>query len=210
MNSTVSVYGNMPPWVEPFWADKLGISQQVSDACDIVGGMARRVRSCIDLTMPLFPEDRIRAEKARQYGSTEFKRAYRDHILSPYWRALSRTVRANAKGKCRRCGLVAMRLEVHHIHYENFGRESENDLEALCWGCHYQADNQRVHRGIQNYLVAGEEARREAAKDTYLSKVLAHYGDDYWLAYACDPGHHDQKFDAWYVDARDGEVDEEF
>ena len=47
----------------------------------------------------------------------------------------------NLRGeKCEKCG-AEERLDVHHLTYENFGFEKDEDLQILCQNCH-----RAVHR----------------------------------------------------------------
>lgn len=45
--------------------------------------------------------------------------------------------------RCERCGDEDLPLEIHHKHYESFTQEGLNDVEALCFVCHIQADVER-------------------------------------------------------------------
>ncbi len=42
---------------------------------------------------------------------------------------------SRAAGRCEKCGERA-RLQLHHLHYESVGRETPEDLTALCDDCH--------------------------------------------------------------------------
>jgi hypothetical protein len=59
-------------------------------------------------------------------------------------RAVRMAVLARAKGRCEECAEKSA-LEMHHLTYDYspleliFGRETPNDLRALCRGCHHQA-----------------------------------------------------------------------
>lgn len=49
--------------------------------------------------------------------------------------ATQQAVRKRANGRCECCGERA-KLELHHKHYETEGRETPDDLSALCRDCH--------------------------------------------------------------------------
>lgn len=65
---------------------------------------------------------------------------YEKYIGSAAWRTNpARMGELEAAGyRCRICNRSAdeVRLEVHHRTYENFGREVQADLTALCSDCH--------------------------------------------------------------------------
>jgi hypothetical protein len=47
-----------------------------------------------------------------------------------------------ANGCCEQCGEpvgLVSKLELHHLHYETEGRETEDDLRAYCRSCHRSA-----------------------------------------------------------------------
>lgn len=68
---------------------------------------------------------------------------YYAYLRSPEWQAKRQQVLARAKGKCEKCNRQAARLEVHHLHYRNFGHEDLMDLRALCEWCHLVEDRRR-------------------------------------------------------------------
>lgn len=73
---------------------------------------------------------------------------YDDYIEnSPIWDAKRRLVLNRASGCCERCGERAL-LEVHHLHYETLGHEGLYELEALCEGCHEEADEERKEASV--------------------------------------------------------------
>lgn len=49
--------------------------------------------------------------------------------------ATQRAVRQRAAGCCEGCS-ARRPLELHHLHYETEGRETEHDLVAYCRECH--------------------------------------------------------------------------
>ena len=94
-------------------------------------------------------------------------------------------MKERAGHKCAKCGQTSATLEVHHLTYERFGRESEADLIVLCKVCHEAADKQRVLQ---------REARGQAkcynkGLDTFMTKK---HGEDYEVS----PDDH-EVFDDW-------------
>ena len=128
------------------------------------------------MQISLFPDDREREKRSRIYGTVEYQQAYAQYIRSPEWRKSCKLVKERARGKCERCGKTPLRFSVHHRDYKNFRNESLKDLEGLCPECHVIADKEREHENHQNFLAAGEEARRENAQNTYFTKK---YGEDW-------------------------------
>ena len=71
------------------------------------------------------------------------RRLYRRVLASGRWARVKRDVIARAGGRCERCGRDfgrrwRARPTVHHLHYRTLGRESLDDVEALCNLCHAQ------------------------------------------------------------------------
>ncbi|MCX9084072.1 MAG: HNH endonuclease signature motif containing protein [Candidatus Methanoperedens sp.] len=64
---------------------------------------------------------------------------YDEYIHSDNWKNLSYNFRLKANGKCYKCeNIVGLRnLESHHRKYPtDFKYDNENNLVALCRGCH--------------------------------------------------------------------------
>lgn len=47
--------------------------------------------------------------------------------------------------KCRLCGDRSNNLEVHHLTYERFTRELQEDLITLCHSCHALVHRTQTH-----------------------------------------------------------------
>lgn len=60
---------------------------------------------------------------------------YNEYLKSPVWRAKREKVFARAKNTCEACG-DAPAYQVHHLTYDNVGREPLFDLVAVCAECH--------------------------------------------------------------------------
>lgn len=73
------------------------------------------------------------------------RQQYLTYLNSPRWRNFRRYAIRKAKGVCERCGGTSPNgaVDVHHLHYENFGRERLNDVIVLCRHCHDEADQER-------------------------------------------------------------------
>jgi len=67
---------------------------------------------------------------------------YVAYLKSTVWANFRQQVIEAAGNRCVRCRDLAF-LQVHHKHYLTLGRESPNDVEALCPSCHRFADEVR-------------------------------------------------------------------
>ena len=60
------------------------------------------------------------------------------------WREeITPRIRRRAGWCCERCVVRTGNLEVHHLSYERFWHERDEDLQALCGPCHRKADRER-------------------------------------------------------------------
>ena len=62
---------------------------------------------------------------------------------SDWWGDIAPRIRRRAGGCCERCRKKTRCLEVHHLTYERFWCERDEDLQALCRKCHREADRER-------------------------------------------------------------------
>lgn len=76
-----------------------------------------------------------------------WKQRYAEHLSSLYWRELKEKVIRRRGHKCESCGCTACSLDLHHKHYQTFGRERQKDVSLLCRNCHLQEDKARALRG---------------------------------------------------------------
>ncbi len=107
-------------------------------------------------------------------------------------------MKKQAAYRCAHCGYggySSATLEVHHLTYENFGRENMKDLVVLCKPCHELADKKRVY----DREARGELARYESAYDTYMTKK---YGEEY---YYDDTYEKREEFDKWLCNKEESE-----
>lgn len=71
----------------------------------------------------------------------KFNREYKDYLQSNAWKSIRKRVIKRDGGKCTKCGNPPKKhnwLEVHHLHYGNFGCEQLEDLVTLCRLCHVE------------------------------------------------------------------------
>ncbi len=62
---------------------------------------------------------------------------YSGYLKSCVWEIKKQSVRRRARGVCEACG-IASSTQVHHLTYDNVGREPLFDLVAICTKCHEQ------------------------------------------------------------------------
>jgi hypothetical protein len=60
---------------------------------------------------------------------------YQQYLASREWRVKRKEVIERQNGICQRCGSRPIE-NVHHITYENLGREDPDDLIGVCLPCH--------------------------------------------------------------------------
>lgn len=65
--------------------------------------------------------------------------SYGDYIESPLWRRRRAAFFANRPKQCEVCESVYGVIYLHHCTYHRIGRESDEDLVALCDRCHLLA-----------------------------------------------------------------------
>lgn len=89
-------------------------------------------------------QDRRRAaHNEREFWLSEFRMKrklnwFRDHnryLQSDEWRKIRQSVLMRDGYLCQ-CCKVSKATEVHHLHYQTWRRESEDDLISLCRNCH--------------------------------------------------------------------------
>lgn len=70
------------------------------------------------------------------------QKRYAQFLNSPYWRSASAIFRA-LREMCEVCK-TEKSTQVHHLSYKNLGRERDEDLQAVCAGCHTDHHKQKV------------------------------------------------------------------
>jgi len=72
-----------------------------------------------------------------------FSPTYLARLTSSEWKRLCDDIKARAGGRCQSCGTRTSHLQVHHKHYRTLGRETSDDLMAVCSKCHKDLDRNR-------------------------------------------------------------------
>jgi hypothetical protein len=70
---------------------------------------------------------------------------YDEYLATDYWRAVRKMVFETRGPFCEQCKDSQCRVDVHHLTYENRGREHRHlkDLRVLCDACHALAHRQQ-------------------------------------------------------------------
>lgn len=72
---------------------------------------------------------------------------YRQYLSSPEWEDIRQRL-FNARGKqCEECG-SKRRIEVHHLTYDNIGKERLEDLQILCRKCHHGKHPDKINKYV--------------------------------------------------------------
>jgi hypothetical protein len=83
---------------------------------------------------------------------------YDKYMRSEAWREIRQQRVDMDGGKCVACHTTE-RLEVHHLHYQNFGHEELRDLITLCHSCHEKVtDSERFNRYAKRRRVIPAQA----------------------------------------------------
>lgn len=66
------------------------------------------------------------------------KRPKKDHPNLKHWDRLRKSVIKDQGGQCKTCPATAedYPLDLHHRHYDTFGKERKKDVVILCRMCH--------------------------------------------------------------------------
>lgn len=114
-------------------------------------------------------------------GSEEWQKLYDAYLASPRWKEKRAPIIDRASGHCERCGRACAALEVHHLTYERFGgNERPEDLQALCRGCHDQADDERKAAWKKQLAKWAAEAEDERHEARFAAWMRACHGENYY------------------------------
>jgi hypothetical protein len=69
---------------------------------------------------------------------------YKQYLATKHWKKRRARALDLANYKCQKCGISSKsaKLHVHHLSYDNLGKESDDELMVLCSSCH-----RKVHNG---------------------------------------------------------------
>lgn len=103
-----------------------------------------------------------------------FSPTYYTRLTSPEWKRLCEQVKARAGYKCQHC-LRERALQIHHRHYRTLGRETLDDLMAVCADCHSTMDANRDTDDRQRQAETRQHAKHVAALERRRSECLCPY-----------------------------------
>jgi len=80
------------------------------------------------------------ARKKRELSKNKNTFSYDAFLVGQRWQSFKRKYWENHEKKCIKCGSLS-NVCIHHKTYKNFKREKEEDVVALCEGCHKKFHN---------------------------------------------------------------------
>ena len=103
--------------------------------------MIKRCKKCghnqktIDLENLLYTLRCDVCGKVLKKGKKDVMNLYKQYLQSDHWQTTRRLALEHYDNVCDECGTTT-KLEVHHLTYENKGKERLADLQILCRECH--------------------------------------------------------------------------
>lgn len=67
--------------------------------------------------------------------TNETKTSYKKYLKSKHWKKVRKQYYKDHKRECIVCNKKS-RLNLHHLHYKTLGKESGEELIAICHRCH--------------------------------------------------------------------------
>ncbi len=127
--------------------------------------------------------EKIEAENQQSKGSSKKFHSREEYYKSEEWQTKRLFALHRAGHRCDNCA-SNLKLEAHHLTYENLYNERPEDLTVLCPKCHKKADIKREYENWYN-----------SAFDTYMIKK---YGEDWDWFEGCE-----EEFDGWIESKED-------
>jgi hypothetical protein len=109
-------------------------------------------REYLDATLPLDYLEKVKeayyhpqyitmpSTKSKKYN---FNPEYTEYLKSKEWRELRKRI-LSTRNKCEMCGESDTELHLHHLTYENFKHEKDEDMQVLCYDCHSAIHGRKV------------------------------------------------------------------
>jgi len=88
-----------------------------------------------------------RLERESRLKASQKRPNYLDYINSKAWRRKKARYYKKHGKICQICGSDKY-VELHHLTYKRLGQEPDEDLQALCKGCH-----QNTHEGYKPWII---------------------------------------------------------
>lgn len=94
------------------------------------------------------------------------KNNYKKYINSNEWKEKRQELIDKIGYECQQCGWNH-NLQVHHKTYENFGNESIDDLQLLCYTCHMSKHDNY----FKKYIQKSKPKKRKKSKLSFSKKI---------------------------------------
>jgi len=75
--------------------------------------------------------------------SVSYNDEYQIYMHSKEWRKLRKRI-LSERSVCEICGATNCELHLHHLTYDNFKHEKDEDLQVLCLGCHENVHGKKI------------------------------------------------------------------
>lgn len=117
-------------------------------------------------------KNRLKKEKEKFESGKRPK--YHDYIKSKAWRRRRVKYFKENGNKCVICK-SAKEVGLHHLSYARLGKEKDEDLVALCWGCHsnfhdkYEGKGREMYANTMQYIIEEQETRE---LETFVKRFL--------------------------------------
>jgi len=90
------------------------------------------------------PTETVKPNKPKRKSSSTYERnikmlnkmPYPKYLKTEHWQHFRKEALKFAEYTCNKCKIKNTTLHVHHLTYENRGRETFNDIMVLCEKCH--------------------------------------------------------------------------
>ena len=128
--------------------------------------------------------------KQAEGNKQEWHKTYQDYLKSDVWAEKRKQILSRANGRCESCGVIVVTdslLDIHHFTYDRVGgRETMDDLKALCYSCHKKADRKRDDQ-------TDERRKSNHYQNRLRGFAVRKYGDE-WSYY-----HDDQEVEIEFI-----------
>jgi hypothetical protein len=75
------------------------------------------------------------------------KKEYDKYLNTEHWRNLRLKIAEQRNYKCEKCKkIVRKSYHIHHLTYDNIGKEKDEDLMFLCEKCHNEIHNGKIEK----------------------------------------------------------------
>lgn len=90
-----------------------------------------------------------KAKKIRAAKNAEKRMNYEQYMKSVEWKNLRMSIYAKRGRKCEKCGQDKGEIHAHHLTYERFTKELEEDIMLLCRPCHEKEHGRKFNNSAK-------------------------------------------------------------